>query len=78
MYSIDEKIDLSGVPCPLNSAKALLELELLEDGQILELTIDEGEPIMNVPSSLEIAGHKILDTIKNKNNTYRLLVRKGN
>lgn len=57
---IDETLDLRGVECPHNTSKAMLELELMDPGQILEVTVDDGEPIVNVPVSLEQEGHHVL------------------
>ncbi len=54
-----ETLDLTGIPCPQNTARALMALELLDPGQALELLIDDGEPHANVPESLEIEGHTI-------------------
>lgn len=60
MLDADEILDLTGVPCPRNSARALLKLETMDSGQLLRLTIDDGEPIENVPPSLEIEGHGVV------------------
>ena len=42
----------------------------------MEITIDDGEPIENVPTSLTNDGHEIVDT-KKIGQHYRLLIRKG-
>jgi TusA-related sulfurtransferase len=58
----DEILDLTGVPCPQNSARALMVIEFMDPGQRLELFLDDGEPYQNVPESLEIEGHvKLLE-----------------
>jgi TusA-related sulfurtransferase len=57
----DEILDLTGVPCPRNSARALLRIEMMDSGQVIRLTIDDGEPIENVPESLEVEGHSIAE-----------------
>ena len=44
-------VDLRGVVCPLNFVKAKIELEKIEIGDILEVLLDEGEPVRNVPTS---------------------------
>ncbi|MBI2952663.1 sulfurtransferase TusA family protein [bacterium] len=69
-------LDLSGVQCPFNYVQAKLQLEQMEPGQLLEITIDAGEPIRNVPKSLRNDGHQILDT-KKVGGRYRLVIRKG-
>jgi len=57
-------LDLKGTPCPINYVKAKLFLENLEPGSILDIYLDEGEPISNVPKSLENDGHEILQIEK--------------
>lgn len=56
------KLDLRGVPCPLNLVKAKLALEKVAVGDILEIEIDDGEPIQNLPVSLGRQGQEILET----------------
>lgn len=72
----DRSLDLKGVACPFNYVRAKLELEEMELGQLLELWIDEGEPIRNVPQSLADDGQTILET-EQQDTVYRLLVRKN-
>lgn len=67
-------LDLKGTLCPLNYVKAKLFLENLESGTILEILLDEGEPMNNVPKSLENDGHQILKKEKLKG-FYRILVK---
>jgi tRNA 2-thiouridine synthesizing protein A len=57
----DEYLDLTGIVCPINTARALLRLARMPDGAVLELRIDDGEPSRNVPSALIDEGHEILD-----------------
>ena len=52
--------DLRGVACPLNYVKTKLKLEMMDAGEQLEVWLDAGEPIKNVPLSLRNDGHKIL------------------
>ncbi|MGH7232898.1 MAG: sulfurtransferase TusA family protein [Nitrospiraceae bacterium] len=52
--------DLRGVACPLNYVKTKLKLEMMDAGERLEVWLDAGEPIKNVPMSLRNDGHKVL------------------
>jgi sulfite reductase (ferredoxin) len=52
--------DLRGVMCPLNYVKTKLKLEMMDAGERLEVWLDAGDPIKNVPMSLRNDGHKIL------------------
>ncbi len=54
------ELDLSGVPCPINFVKTKLRLEELSDGDLLDVILDDGEPISNVPRAVKDEGHKIL------------------
>lgn len=73
---IVDSLDLKGVACPFNYVQAKIRLETMQLGQLLEITIDDGEPIENVPKSLTNDGHEIVDT-KKVGQHYRLTIRKG-
>jgi len=73
----DAVLDLKGVLCPINFVKTKLKLEEMEAGQILEVILDDGEPMRNVPRSVKEEGHKIVGIEKLPDNTYRLLIKKG-
>ncbi|MGK7912507.1 MAG: sulfurtransferase TusA family protein [Synechococcus sp.] len=70
-------IDLRGVPCPLNFVRTKLKLEQLEVGDRLEVWLDAGEPIQQVPTSLEIAGHQILELNQQPEGHFRMMVMRG-
>lgn len=53
--------DLRGVVCPMNFVKTKLELAKIGSGQTLQIFLDDGEPIDNVPRSVAEEGHKILE-----------------
>jgi len=60
MNTARKTLDLKGTPCPLNYVKAKLALEKMASGSLLEILVDNGEPIKNVPPSLKEDGHEIL------------------
>jgi sulfite reductase (ferredoxin) len=70
--------DLRGVMCPLNYVKTKLKLEMMETGERLEVWLDAGEPIKNVPLSLRNDGHKILaeEPLEPDAKHYKVLVEK--
>lgn len=68
-------MDLRGTLCPINYVKTKLKLETMEIGQVLEIFVDAGEPIENLPKSVEEDGNKIL-LIEEEKNTFRLLIEK--
>ncbi|BBB91926.1 sulfurtransferase TusA family protein [Methylomusa anaerophila] len=73
----DALIDITDVVCPVTFVKTLVALEELADGKILEIIMNDGEPILNVPRSLKDEGHKVIKAEKRDNGTYSVLVEKG-
>ncbi len=59
-----ERLDLTGVPCPLNAARALIKLASMPAGTLLEIVVDDGEPSANVPVSLEDEGCRVLGKVR--------------
>ena len=57
-------LDLSGVPCPINAARALLRLEGMDPGAELRVIVDDGEPIANLPAAVEEQGHHVRSKAK--------------
>ena len=68
-------IDLRGVACPLNFVKAKLELEKISVGQILEMLLDEGEPVRNAPASFAEQGQEVME-VKNVGDHFCVKVRR--
>lgn len=52
-------------------------IEELDNGQILEIKMNEGEPILNVPRSLKEEGHKVIEVKNNEDGTFTILVEKS-
>ncbi|ABG51012.1 SirA-like [Trichodesmium erythraeum IMS101] len=71
----DAQIDLRGTPCPINFVRTKLYLEKMMPGEILEVWLDSGEPIEQVPDSLIVEGYKI-EEIKEKCEYFVLKVRR--
>ncbi len=55
-----QSIDLRGVTCPTNFVKAKLALEDVDNGTIVQILLDDGEPVKNVPRSLKADGHRLI------------------
>jgi tRNA 2-thiouridine synthesizing protein A len=72
---IDEYLDLKGVPCPLNFVKTKLKLEAMDAGRVLEVILDDGEPITNVTASVKEEGHRILK-VEKSNAHWKLIIKK--
>ncbi|MHB8281017.1 MAG: sulfurtransferase TusA family protein [Candidatus Humimicrobiaceae bacterium] len=69
-------VDITDVVCPITFVKTKVALEEIDDGQILEIKMNEGEPIQNVPRSLKDEGHKVLQVEQNEDGTYTVFVEK--
>jgi sulfite reductase (ferredoxin) len=52
--------DLSGVKCPLNFAQIKVQLFTMRPGETLEVLLDDGASIENVPASIKLEGHNVL------------------
>lgn len=74
--ALDYFLDLRGIECPLNFVKAKIQLDVMQEGQILEVLLDPGEAIESVPPSVTEEGHEIL-LITEYNDYFRLLIRKS-
>ncbi len=69
------KKDFRGVACPMNFVKTKFALAPMQSGQILEILLDDGQPINNVPGSVRNEGHEILETEK-VNDYWRVVIKK--
>jgi len=50
----DGLLDLRGIPCPRNTAKALMYLEVQDTDSVSLIIFDDGEPVFNFEESLEL------------------------
>ena len=71
----DERLDLRGTPCPLNFVRTKLKLERMRPGALLEVWLDPGEPIEQVPDSLKMDGYGI-ETIDDRSEYFSVQVRR--
>ncbi|PSN20241.1 sulfurtransferase TusA family protein [filamentous cyanobacterium CCP5] len=55
----DASLDLRGTPCPINFVRTKLKLDQMAAGQLLEVWLDPGEPVEQVPDSLTMAGYQV-------------------
>lgn len=75
-FRVDDRVDITDVNCPVTFVKTKVALEELDEGQILQVHLNGGEPVQNVPRSLKEEGHEILDLQGNGDGTFELYVRK--
>jgi TusA-related sulfurtransferase len=71
----DAQLDLRGTPCPINFVRTKLRLEQLAPGALLEVWLDPGEPIEQVPDSLAMEGYPI-EEVEDRTDYFALKVRR--
>lgn len=75
-FKVTRYKDLRGVQCPMNFVRTKLELATLKSGDVLEITLDDGQPIKNVPGSVKLEGHTILRQEQNPDTTWDVVIKK--
>jgi TusA-related sulfurtransferase len=63
------------VTCPSNYVRVRLALEPLADGEELEVLLDAGEPVLNLPRSLKDDGDHVL-ALEVEDDHFRMRVQK--
>lgn len=71
----DVQMDLRGTPCPINFVRTKLRLEQMQPGSLLEVWLDPGEPVEQVPDSLAMEGYKI-ESLEDRSGFFALQVRR--
>ena len=75
-FTVTDTIDITDVTCPITFVKTKVALEELDEGDILQVHINDGEPIQNVPRSVKEEGHEVLRIDNNEDGTFELFIRK--
>lgn len=75
-FEVEDKIDITDVNCPITFVKTKVALEELDDGQILQVHLNDGEPKENVPRSVAEEGHEVLKMVDNGDGTFELYIKK--
>ncbi len=68
-------LDLRGTPCPINFVRTKLRLQQMTPNSWLEVWLDPGEPIEQVPDSLVIEGYE-LEKIEDRTEFFAFRVRR--
>ncbi|GHV47463.1 hypothetical protein FACS1894181_00960 [Bacteroidia bacterium] len=67
--------DLRGVSCPMNFVQTKIQLSSMQSGDELEIFLDDGQPINNVPGSVRGEGHTILKQVQ-IDNYWQVVIKK--
>jgi sulfite reductase (ferredoxin) len=57
-------LDLKGVKCPLNWARAKVRLEQMRRHDVLELMLDDPRGVRDIPTAAEAEGYAVLECIR--------------
>lgn len=60
LQTVPSILDLRNIKCPINAAKSRLVMECLPENSSIDIYLDDGLPIENVPEALVADGHSIL------------------
>jgi tRNA 2-thiouridine synthesizing protein A len=71
------RLDVTDDICPITWVKTKLALEALETGEVLEVLVNDGEPLRNIPGSAKEEGHKVTSVRAVGDGTYILHIRRG-
>lgn len=72
---VDQSLDARGLEGPAAYAKAVERLNAMTEDHVLELYLDEDEPLRTIPFGLRAEGHEILVS-EPANRGVRLLIKK--
>lgn len=81
--AVDRHIDITDEVCPMTFVRTKLALEKLKKGQVVEVRLNAGEPLVNVPRSAREQGHEILEIVREDlalpegQGVHRLKIRRG-
>ena len=67
-------MDLRGVRCPLNWARAKVRLETLPRGAELELILDDPKGVRDIPRAAEAEGYAVIE-VEQRTRDWRLVIR---
>ena len=75
-FNIKKEIDLRNVSCPMNFVKVKAALAAIEKDELLQVILDEGDAMANVPRSVKEEGHTIIK-VESLGSAFKLIIRKG-
>ena len=70
-----ERLDLRGVRCPLNWAKAKVRLEGVVRGAAIELLLDDPKGVRDIPRAAEAEGYAVLEVVEDLS-AWRIVIQK--
>ena len=77
------RIDVTNEVCPMTFVRTKLALEKVAKGEVLEVRLNAGEPLKNVPRSATEQGHEVIEILREDpalpegQGVHRLKIRRG-
>jgi len=71
------ELDITKEHCPMTFVKTRLKLDSLQSGDILTVRLNEGEPLENVPRTVEELGHKVLNISNIEGSVFAIEIQKA-
>ncbi len=71
------ELDLVGVKCPLNWARAKVKLSELSRGDVLELLVADEQAVRDIPRAAEGEGHAIVEVrheVRDDGSCWRIVI----
>ena len=68
-------LDITKEHCPMTFVKTKIELSKLNEGDILEVLLAEGEPLENVPRNAKEQGYNVLSVEHVEGSTYKVSIK---
>lgn len=68
-------LDITKERCPMTMVKVKLKLSQINDGDVLDVLLSEGEPLESVPRTAEEQGYHVED-IRKDGAFYHVVIRK--
>ncbi len=69
-------LDITNEHCPMTLVRTKLQLAKMAKGDTLEVTLLEGEPLRNIPRSVEEQGFKVLAIEHVDGNKHKVTIEK--
>ncbi len=70
------RVDLRGEVCPFTFVKTKVAMEDMEPGEVFEIFTDHEPAVRDLPKSLEMEGHQVLEVKEIGEDEWKIVVRK--
>lgn len=75
-FKVDKELNIKGEVCPYTFVKSKLAIESMKAGEVLKVIVDHEPATENVPKSMTVEGHEVLDVSKINDTDWQILIKK--